>query len=106
MTTAKGRGKEPERTGLDEDEEGVAVVKGSDGALYFKPASLRRLGADAGRLYEILQDAAMAIREYEEHIEGAVPAFREMGASWSHVGAALGITGEAARLRYRDLEEG
>jgi hypothetical protein len=44
---------------------------------------------------------AMAARDAQKEMANAVARARREGVSWNKVGAALGITGETARQRYR-----
>lgn len=89
------------------DDEGSGVLVGVDQQLhaYLLPSSVRRLPVRVQRDLFALAEIGGQIRHLDDHVDQVVPGIRRGGASWAQIGAALGITGEAARQRYRVLLE-
>lgn len=50
----------------------------------------------------LLRDAVQERSQAERHVVEAIRKAREVGMSWSVIGAFVGTTGEAARQRYGD----
>lgn len=88
------------------DDEGTGVLVGVGQAhAYLLPTSVRRLPVAVQRQLFALAEIGGQIRHLDDHVDEVVPEIRRGGASWAQIGAALGITGEAARQRYRVLLE-
>lgn len=83
----------------------MAIVRSPGGSAYFLPKSALRLPAATRDGLGLLGDFAAQLRDLDDQVERLVPDLRRGGASWSHIGTALGVTAETARLRYRDLED-
>jgi hypothetical protein len=64
---------------------------------YYDPDPAQELDTDAVHL---LRQAVQERSEAERHIVEAIRKVREVGMSWSVIGAFVGTTGEAARQRY------
>lgn len=79
--------------------EGVAVVVRPEGAA-FLPVSVRSKPEEVQTEYLELVDACRQVFELQTLIERQVPVLRELGVTWSAVGWALGIDGDAARKRF------
>lgn len=91
---------------VDEDDDGVTVHRSAaTGSAYLLPSSVKRLPTETQKLLHHMAAIAGEIVDLEEHFESCVLAARSGGASWSHIGAARGITAEGARSGYRCLEE-
>jgi len=89
---------------VDDDGSGVVIARGQHSpAAYMLPSSVRRLPVKVQRGLHDLAEIGGQIRHLDDHIDQVVPDLRAGGASWAQIGAALGITGETARQRYRVL---
>lgn len=64
------------------------------------PASVRRLTEEQSELVYGLQQRAMIAQQMRQQIDELVPEAREAGCSWAVIGWSVGLTGEAARLRW------
>lgn len=65
------------------------------------PASVKNLRGEALETFVELQQTQVEIQRLEEAVWTAgVPLARELGLSWSVIGAALGMTGVGAAKRY------
>jgi len=90
---------------FDEDDfpgEDRDVVLGPTGATVL-PRAASRLPAESRELLALIQARALALVELEGELAGLTDVGREQGISWSILGAAQGLTGEA--LRRRSLED-
>ena len=66
------------------------------------PLALSRLNPDALAAIEQLIRTSRTVKDNLRRRDRAVRAARDAGASWAAIGLALGVTAEAARLKYRD----
>jgi hypothetical protein len=69
------------------------------------PASVRRLTGERLEVVETLQDHARQIEFLRGRLDEVVPIARELGVSWAAIGFSVGLTGEAARLRWGGGDE-
>lgn len=80
--------------------EGFAVVRGDTGRAAFLPFAARRLKGEALDVFTTMQRGGIIISEIEHDLHHMAHEARELGLSWSLIGAAVGLTGEGARRRY------
>lgn len=64
------------------------------------PASIRRLTGERLEVIEQMQRHARVAEHARLSIDELVPEARELGVSWAAIGFSVGLTGEAARLRW------
>ena len=67
------------------------------------PRAASRLPQESRDLLALIQRRSLALVELEGELAGLTDMGREQGISWSILGAAQGLTGEA--LRRRSLED-
>lgn len=78
------------------------VVEIHEGHAYALPKSAMRLDSDSRHLLGAIQRRSLAVAELEAEIAELTSVGREAGISWSLLGAAQGLTGEALRRRSLD----
>jgi hypothetical protein len=78
----------------------VDIVRTPEGLAAMLPRSAERLDPMQMEMVRDLQRVGFAIRELEERFDALARETRDAGVSWSLIGFCLGLTGEAARLRY------
>jgi len=78
------------------------VVVDGDTA-YVLPRAARRLSPDSRQLLGEVQAIALEVSQLEAQLAHLTDIGREQGISWSLLGAAQGLTGEA--LRRRSVED-
>ena len=90
------------RRTMDVDDAGVAAGMADAHALIWSefPAWLRQGSEGQELALSRLMADAVAVYEREAATVRDVVAARALGASWQHVGMALGISAEGARSRY------
>jgi hypothetical protein len=88
---------------VDDDQgEALTVAAVGQGAGYpgWWPAGMRNGSPGRGLMLSRLVDGAGKARQLEAAMVQDVADARALGASWQHVGLALGISAEGARSRY------
>ena len=78
----------------------LAPVGQGDGYPAWWPAGMRNGSPGRGLMLSRLFAGAELLRELEARMAQDVADGRALGASWQHVGLALGISAEGARSRY------
>lgn len=78
------------------------VVVGPSGATVL-PRAASRLPPESRELLGLIQSTAFEVLQLEGRLSELTDIGREQGVSWSLLGAAQGLTGEA--LRRRSLED-
>ena len=68
------------------------------------PASIRRLTGERLEIVGEMQQIAREAEYLRGRLDELVPEARELGVSWAAIGFSVGLTGEAARLRWSDGE--
>jgi len=96
----EGMGLVPGQTSYDD--EPVVLTKDAFGRAAMLPASARNLSGDLAELLGVLGDVTHEIRTLEEEQAAAAGAARAHGLSWALIGWATGLTGEGARLKWKD----
>jgi hypothetical protein len=96
-------GKEPvadrfERT--DFTEEDMVVGRTPDGLGFILPTSARRLSGEPLEVFAEMQRRGALLQQLEGELDALAVTAREVGLSWSLIGAAVGLTAEGARQRY------
>ena len=89
---------------FDEDDfpgEDRELVVGPSGPSVL-PRAASRLSPESRELLALIQRRALALVELEGELAGLTDVGREQGISWSLLGAAQGLTGEALRRRSLD----
>ncbi len=66
------------------------------------PARARKLDGETFALFSRAQHAGIAIGEQMELLGELVPELRKRNVSWSLIGWAVGLTGEAVRQKWGD----
>jgi hypothetical protein len=84
----------------DPDDALYEIRRTAGGAGVMLPSFVERLSGDALEAYADLQRAAVARHQLLARIEALVGELRGYGASWAAIGWALGVSSEAARLRW------
>jgi hypothetical protein len=85
----------------DFSDDSIVLQTGPGGAMML-PKSAARLDPDQREVLADLQRTGHELRDVEQRADDLAREAREVGVSWSLIGFCLGITGEAARLRYAD----
>lgn len=93
-----------EKRYLEDDfsDDPVSLYRSPDGTAVLLPRSARRLDEDQTLTLRELQSLGSQIAILEQQSHEVAREARDAGISWSLIGWALGLTGEAARLRYSD----
>lgn len=86
----------------DDFNEDVHLVVDPVGTAALLPRSAKRLDGEQMRVVKELQLLGHQWALLERDTDAIAADARELGISWSLIGFCLGITGEAARKRYRD----
>lgn len=88
------------------DEARAIVRSPATGRAAILPFAARRLKGEALDVFTALQHGGLIISEIEHDLHHMAHEGRELGLSWSLIGAAVGLTAEGARRRYsRDPDE-
>lgn len=66
------------------------------------PASIRRMTGERLEVVRELQEIAREMEGWRDRLDELVPVARELGVSWAAIGFSVGLTGEAARLRWSE----
>jgi len=66
------------------------------------PTSVRRLTGERLEVIEEMQRLARQAQWVRMRLDELVPVARELGVSWAAIGFSVGLTGEAARLRWSE----
>lgn len=85
----------------DFPDDDAVFLRTSEGAVVL-PASARRLDPEQLGTVRDLQRVGLQIATLEGQAEELAREARELGVSWSLIGFALGLTGEATRRRYSE----
>ena len=85
----------------------VRVAEGVDGSrsAVLLPASARRLNGEQTEVLSQMQHRAIAAGRIRRELDDLAVEARDVGISWSLIGWSVGLTGEAARQRWGDLDE-
>lgn len=83
------------------------VSEGRDGhrQVTALPASVRRLTGERLEVINELQALGRQAEWIRNRYDLLVPEARELGVSWAAIGFSVGLTGEAARLRWGGLDD-
>lgn len=89
---------------LGEDVRVYLSERGNDGhrEAVVLPASVRRLTGERLEVIEEMQGLARQAEWVRKRLDELVPEARELGVSWAAIGFSVGLTGEAARLRWSE----
>ena len=82
--------------------EDVRIYVGADRRAVALPASIRRLTGERLEVVEEVQHVARQMEYLRARLDQLVPEARDLGVSWAAIGFSVGLTGEAARLRWSD----
>ena len=83
------------------DDAVVDFWKSPQGEALVLPRSAGRLDGERFAMLRDLQRHGHELRSLESHVDSLAEACHAEGISWSLIGFAIGLTGEAARQRYR-----
>ena len=78
----------------------VSIIKTTSGKAVMLPKSASRLDPDQLEALRDLQRVGLVLRQLEDRADELAHECREMGISWALIGFCLGLTGQAAGLRY------
>lgn len=78
----------------------VAIYRNAEGQMIMAPTAFGRLSPAARETLGFVQESAAGIQEWQTRLSRDVDEARAAGISWALIGWSVGITGEAARLRW------
>jgi hypothetical protein len=86
----------------------VGIAKHGDRSYFIPmlPKAARRLSPEGRDAVISLQDAVRDVQAAQDRLQKRATAARREGVSWMIVGWCLGLSGEAARKRWSELEDG
>lgn len=84
----------------DFTEEDVVVGRTPEGVGFILPTSAKRLEGEPLEVFAQMQRRGALLQKLEAELDDLAVAAREVGLSWSLIGAAVGLTAEGARRRY------
>lgn len=87
------------------EEDGVNIVMAGPGRALFLPIAVKRLTPDKLEVLADLQHIVLERQKLLGDMEEVVLAARSMGLSWNVIGWSTGMTGQAARKRWMELED-
>lgn len=86
---------------VDHDEE-VRVYVDADRRAIALPSSIRRMTGERLEIVREMQELARDAEGIRGRLDELVPEARGLGVSWAAIGFSVGLTGEAARLRWSE----